>query len=85
MTVAPVQLLLFFLHLAGGEPEGTWRGEGNGWGEDLPVLSQRELNRERLGIQFPFIKVNTPGTAGGPGGRDRMLAVESRKNVTFLS
>ena len=57
MKVAPVQLLLFFLHLAGGEPEGTWRGEGNGWGEDLPVLSQRELNRERLGIQFPFIKV----------------------------
>ena len=31
---------------------------------------------------------NTPGTAGGPGGRDRMLAVKSRKNVrkiTFLS
>ena len=22
---------------------------------------------------------NTPGTAGGPGGRDRMLAVKSRK------
>ena len=23
--------------------------------------------------------INTPGTAGGPGGRDRMLAVKSRK------
>ena len=31
---------------------------------------------------------NTPGTAGGPGGRDRTLAVKSRKNVrkiTFFS
>ena len=31
---------------------------------------------------------NTPGTAGGPGGRDRTLAIESRKNVrkiTFFS
>ena len=24
---------------------------------------------------------NTPGTAGGPGGRDRMLDVKSRKNA----
>ena len=24
---------------------------------------------------------NTPGTAGGPGGRDRTLAVKSRKNT----
>ena len=24
---------------------------------------------------------NTPGTAGGPGGRDRTLAVDSRKNA----
>ena len=31
---------------------------------------------------------NTPGSAGGPGGRDRTLAVKSRKNVrkiTFFS
>ena len=31
---------------------------------------------------------NTPGTAGGPGGRDRTLALKSRKNVrkiTFFS
>ena len=30
---------------------------------------------------------NAPGTAGGPGGRDRTLSVKSRKNVrkiTFL-
>ena len=67
MKVVPVQLLLLLLHLAGGEPEGTgwggegdtgWRGEGNiGWGEDLPVLSQRRDKGERLGIQFPVIKV----------------------------
>ena len=24
---------------------------------------------------------NTPGTAGGPGGRDRTLAVKNRKNA----
>ena len=24
---------------------------------------------------------NTPGTAGGPGGRDRKLAIKGRKNV----
>ena len=28
---------------------------------------------------------NTPGTAGGPGGRDRTLAVKSRKNVRKIS
>ena len=26
-------------------------------------------------------KKNTPGTTGGPGGRDRTLAVKSRKNA----
>ena len=34
-----------------------------------------------------FVK-NTPGTAGGPGGRDRTLAVKSRKTaekITFFS
>ena len=34
---------------------------------------------------LPYIAVkifdNTPGTAGGPGGRDRTLAVKSRKNA----
>ena len=28
---------------------------------------------------------NTPGTAGGPGGRDRMLAVKSRKTRSKIS
>ena len=35
-----------------------------------------------------MINSTTPGTAGGPGGRDRTLAVKSRKNVrkiTFFS
>ena len=35
-----------------------------------------------------ILTTNTPGTAGGPGGRDRTLAVKSRKNVrkiTFFS
>ena len=57
MKVAPVQLLLSLLQLAGGGPEGIWKGDGNGWGKDLPVLSQRDDIRERLGIEFPFIKV----------------------------
>ena len=40
--------------------------------------------------RFPEVgqKQNTPGTAGGPGGRDRTLAVKRRKNVrkiTFFS
>ena len=33
-------------------------------------------------------KTNNPGTAGGPGGRDRTLAVKNRKDVrkiTFFS
>ena len=30
-------------------------------------------------------KMNTPGTAGGPGGRDRTLAVKSRKNVRKIT
>ena len=30
-------------------------------------------------------RANTPGTAGGPGGRDRTLAVKSRKNVQKIS
>ena len=31
--------------------------------------------------QTPFPFYNTPGTAGGLGGRDRTLAVKSRKTV----
>ena len=28
---------------------------------------------------------NTPGTAGGPGGRDRTLAIKGRKNMHISS
>merc|ERR1711892_509423 len=31
------------------------------------------------------MKRNTPGTAGGPGGRDRTLAVKSRKNIRKIT
>ena len=34
-----------------------------------------------FGGKFYFFIENTPGTAGGPGGRDRTLAVKSRKNA----
>ena len=27
------------------------------------------------------LEINTPGTAGGSGGRDQMLAVKSKKNT----
>ena len=41
-------------------------------------------------VLFFYLKTisNTPGTAGGPGGRDRTLAVKSRKTaekITFFS
>ena len=42
----------------------------------------------RSGSKTMSVERNTPGTAGGPGGRDRTLAVKSRKNVrkiTFYS
>ena len=33
-----------------------------------------------------FLEINTPGTAGGPGGRDRTLAVaKNRTKMTFFS
>ena len=57
MKVVLVQLLLSLLHLAGGEHEGAGRGEGNGWGEALPVLIIRNMDQECLGIKFPFMKV----------------------------
>ena len=30
-------------------------------------------------------KINTPGTAGGPGGRDRTLAVKSLKKTKKIA
>ena len=55
------------------------------WGKQMfthgrfPEVGQKEKTEK---------KKDTPGTAGGPGGRDRTLAVKSRKNVrkiTFFS
>ena len=43
---------------------------------------------EAEGVERKKGKENTPGTAGGPGGRDQTLAIKSRKNVrkiTFFS
>ena len=37
----------------------------------------REQNAQKP--MKPELVKNTPGTAGGPGGRDRTLAVKSRK------
>ena len=47
---------------------------------DSPKVGQKQKTEKK--------KKNTPGTAGGPGGRDRTLAVKGRKNVrkiTFFS
>ena len=46
----------------------------------FPEVGQKQKTEKK--------KKDTPGTAGGPGGRDRTLAVKSRKNVrkiTFFS
>ena len=40
-----------------------------------PILG-KEINENNTNISW-----NTPGTAGGPGGRYRTLAVKSRKNA----
>ena len=34
-----------------------------------------------FGGKLYFFKKNTPGTPGGPGGRDRTLAIKSRKKL----
>ena len=39
------------------------------------------INPSNIKNLYTLTNNNTPGTAGGPGGRDRTLAVESRKNV----
>ena len=47
-----------------------------------------KMEGNQKSIKWKKTNKNTPGTAGGPGGRDRMLAVKSRKNVrkiTFFS
>ena len=44
------------------------------------------INRNKGRISLVRVS-NTPGTRGGPGGRDRMLAVKSRKTpeISFLA
>ena len=41
--------------------------------EKFPEVGQKQKTEKK--------EKNTPGTAGGPGGRDRTLAVKSRKNA----
>ena len=43
-----------------------------------------EENQRRLPKSIRRSIVITPGTAGGPGGRDRMLVVKSRKTLEFF-
>ena len=49
------------------------------------------LTKFKLHIPSSYVKIagplknqNTPGTAGGPGGRDQTLAIKSRKNAFFF-
>ena len=46
----------------------------NSYRHDILYCFKTNVNSD-----YKFIIENTPGTAGGPGGRDRTLAVESRK------
>ena len=54
------------------------------WGKQIfahgrfPEVSQKQKTERKR-------KKNTPGTAGGPGGRDRTLAVKSKKNARKLA
>ena len=57
--------------------------------EKYPHGFRNELHNHSIkkSTNAKFVE-NTPGTAGGPGGRDQTLAVKSRKNVrkiTFFS
>jgi len=70
MKVESVQLLLSLLHWAEGIQESSRRGKNNQWEEKLPVLSQREFDRERLGIQFPFMKDKSKNV------QDKILPIE---------
>ena len=38
-------------------------------------------NISKLDKEFVLSVANTPGNAGGPGGRDQTLAVQRRKNT----
>ena len=66
----------------------VFANKGTGYGprgQDLHNLHKPQM---RLIYHYRKIIENTPGTAGGPGGRDPTLAVKSRKNFrkfTFFS
>ena len=55
--------------------------------EDPPQMRSKIVKSRTVKSIFPykiiwnFFYSNTPGTAGGPGGRDRTLAVKRRKNA----
>ena len=53
----------------------------------LDDLNEKKFEHSKMD-NLVFTELNTPGTAGGPGGRDGTLAEKSRKNVrkiTFFS
>ena len=59
-------------------------GETNFQPRKIPQSGSKAKDRKERKRE----KENTPGTAGGPGGRDRMLAIKSRKTAeknTFFS
>ena len=54
----------------------------------LVVFTCRLIDKKVLYNRNMYININTPGTAGGPGGRDQTLAVKNRritKKISFSS
>ena len=41
-------------------------------------MSHKVIGRQK----YPILVINTPGTAGGPGGRDRTLAVAKNLHIS---
>ena len=65
-------------------------GNNNGQATHAKILGQKLFRTREFPQSGSKAKngENTPGTAGGPGGRDRKLAVKSRKTaekITFFS
>ena len=56
--------------------------------EILGLINVNQAGKPKISGSILSPVINTPGTAGGPGGRDRTLDIKSRKNVrkiTFFS
>ena len=49
----------------------------------MSLKSCKKASKRNLNNTYLKIDKNTPGTRVGPGGRDRMLAVKSRKKGHF--